>query len=219
MMNKKGFIFDLDGVIVDTAKYHYLSWKSLANELGFDITLEQNEQLKGVSRVRSLEIILGWGNTTLSKEVFAKYMAEKNDNYLSHIAQMDAGEILPDVPKTLNYLQKTQQGIALGSASKNARKILQKVNLYETFQAIVDGNDVSKAKPDPEVFLIAAQHLHTVPTDCIVFEDSVAGVTAANAAGMISIGIGSKETLGHADYVFNDFTEIQIPFIEELINR
>ena len=101
-MNKKGFIFDLDGVIVDTAKYHYLAWKSLANELGFDITLEQNEQLKGVSRVRSLEIILGWGNKTLSEEQFKKYMAEKNDNYLSHIAQMDEEEILPDVPKTLN---------------------------------------------------------------------------------------------------------------------
>lgn len=218
-MNKKGFIFDLDGVIVDTAKYHYLAWKSLANELGFDITPTQNEQLKGVSRVRSLEIILDWGNKTLSKEAFTTYMAEKNDNYLSHIAQMDAEEILPDVPKILNYLQKTQQGIALGSASKNAREILQKVNLYETFEAIVDGNDVSKAKPDPEVFLIAAKQLNKVPTDCIVFEDSVAGVTAANAAGMISIGIGSEETLGHADYVFNDFTEIQTNFIDELINR
>ena len=218
-MNKKGFIFDLDGVIVDTAKYHYLSWKQLANELGFDITLTQNEQLKGVSRVRSLEIILGWGNKTLSEEAFAKYMAEKNDNYLSHIAQMDEGEILPDIPKTLNYLQETQQGIALGSASKNARKILQKVGLFETFQAIVDGNDVSKAKPDPEVFLLAAKQLNKLPSDCIVFEDSVAGVTAANTAGMISIGIGSKETLGHADYIFNDFTEIQTRFIEELINR
>ena len=218
-MNKKGFIFDLDGVIVDTAKYHYLSWKSLANELGFDITLEQNEQLKGVSRVRSLEIILGWGNKTLSEEAFMKYMAEKNDNYLSHIAQMDAREILPDIPKTLNYLQETQQGIALGSASKNARKILQKVGLFDVFQAIVDGNDVSKAKPDPEVFLIAAEKLNTTPKNCIVFEDSVAGVTAANSAGMISIGIGSQETLGHADYVFNDFTEIQTSFINELINR
>lgn len=218
-MNKKGFIFDLDGVIVDTAKYHYLAWKSLANELGFDITLEQNEQLKGVSRVRSLEIILGWGNKTLSEEEFTKYMAEKNDNYLSHIAQMDEEEILPDVPKILNYIQKTQQGIALGSASKNARKILQKVGLFETFEAIVDGNDVSKAKPDPEVFVIAAKKLNKAPQDCIVFEDSVAGVTAANTAGMISIGIGSKENLGHADYVFKDFTEIQTSFIEQLINR
>ena len=215
----KGFIFDLDGVIVDTAKYHYLSWKQLANELGFDITLAQNEQLKGVSRVRSLEIILGWGNKTLSEEAFETYMEEKNDNYLSHIAKMDATEILPDVPKILNYLHETQQGIALGSASKNARKILKKVGLFEDFQAIVDGNDVSKAKPDPEVFLIAAKQLNKIPTDCIVFEDSVAGVTAANTAGMISIGIGSKETLSHADYVFNDFTEIQTSFIKELINR
>ncbi|WP_046743234.1 beta-phosphoglucomutase [Kordia zhangzhouensis] len=219
-MNKKGFIFDLDGVIVDTAKYHYLAWKTLANELGFDITPEQNEQLKGVSRIRSLEIILDWGNKTLSEDEFMKYMAEKNDNYLSHIAQMDAGEILPDVPKILDYLQETQQGIALGSASKNARKILQKVGLHDIFKnAIVDGNDVSKAKPDPEVFLIAAQKLNIEPTNCIVFEDSVAGVTAANTAGMISIGIGSKETLGHADYIFNDFTEIQTLFIQELINR
>jgi len=145
-------------------------------------------------------------------------MAEKNDNYLSHIAQMDEGEILPDIPKILNYLQETQQGIALGSASKNARKILQKVGLFEIFQAIVDGNDVSKAKPDPEVFLLAAQQLNKLPSDCIVFEDSVAGVTAANTAGMISIGIGSKETLGHADHVFNDFTEIQTSFIQKLIN-
>ncbi|QHI37788.1 Beta-phosphoglucomutase [Kordia antarctica] len=218
-MNTKGFIFDLDGVIVDTAKYHYLSWKQLANELGFDITLTQNEQLKGVSRVRSLEIILGWGNKTLSEEAFEKYMAEKNENYLSHIAQMDEGEILPDVPKILNYLQEKQQGIALGSASKNARTILQKVNLFENFQAIADGNNVSKAKPDPEVFLLAAKQLNIKPSDCIVFEDAVAGVTAANAAGMISIGIGSKETLGHADYIFNDFTEIQTSFIDELINR
>ncbi|WP_108115776.1 beta-phosphoglucomutase [Kordia periserrulae] len=218
-MNKKGFIFDLDGVIVDTAKYHYLAWKELANELGFDITLEQNEQLKGVSRIRSLEIILGWGNVTLTEEEFMKYMAEKNDNYLSHIAQMDAGEILPDVPKILNYLQKKQQGIALGSASKNARKILQKVGLFNVFEGIVDGNDVSKAKPDPEVFLIAAQKLNITPKNCIVFEDSVAGVTAANTAEMISIGIGSEETLGHADFVFNDFTEIQTSFIEELIKR
>jgi len=219
LMTKKGFIFDLDGVIVDTAKYHYLAWKALANDLGFDITLEQNEQLKGVSRVRSLEIILDWGNKTLSEEEFNKYMAEKNDNYLSHIAQMDAEEILPDVPKTLTYLQETQQGIALGSASKNARKILQKVGLSEVFEGIVDGNDVSKAKPDPEVFLIAAQKLNIAPTDCIVFEDSVAGVTAANTAGMVSIGIGSEENLGHADYIFKDFTEIQTSFIEELINR
>ncbi|OSY89448.1 beta-phosphoglucomutase [Tenacibaculum holothuriorum] len=216
---KKGFIFDLDGVIVDTAKYHFLAWKKLANGLGIDFTSEQNEQLKGVSRVRSLEKILSWGNKTLSPEEFSELMAKKNDDYLSYIAQMDDSEILPDVPKILHYLIDNEQGIALGSASKNARAILEKVHLIEKFQAIVDGTNVSKAKPDPEVFLNAATELEIQPKDCVVFEDSVAGVQAANAANMISIGIGSKEVLHEADYVFNDFTEISIEFIEDIIKK
>ncbi|CAL2101100.1 putative glucose-1-phosphate phosphodismutase, beta-phosphoglucomutase [Tenacibaculum sp. 190130A14a] len=216
---KKGFIFDLDGVIVDTAKYHFLAWKKLANGLGIDFTSEQNEQLKGVSRVRSLEKILSWGNKTLSPEEFSELMAKKNDDYLSYIAQMDDSEILPDVPKILHYLIDNKQGIALGSASKNARAILEKVHLIEKFQAIVDGTNVSKAKPDPEVFLNAATALKIQPEDCVVFEDSVAGVQAANAANMISIGIGSKEVLHEADYVFNDFTEISIEFIEDIIKK
>ncbi|WP_299109712.1 beta-phosphoglucomutase [uncultured Tenacibaculum sp.] len=218
-MNKKGFIFDLDGVIVDTAKYHFLAWKKLANGLGIDFTSEQNEQLKGVSRVRSLEKILSWGNKTLSPEEFSELMAKKNDDYLSYIAQMDDSEILPDVPKILHYLIDSKQGIALGSASKNARAILEKVHLIEKFQAIVDGTNVSKAKPDPEVFLNAAAEIEMQPKDCVVFEDSVAGVQAANAANMISIGIGSKEVLHEADYVFNDFTEISIEFIEGIIKK
>ena len=218
-MKTKGFIFDLDGVIVDTAKYHFLAWKKLANDLGIDFTEEENEQLKGVSRVKSLEKILAWGNKTLSEKDFNAQMAKKNEDYLSHIAKMDESEILPDVPKVLNFLSENNQPISLGSASKNARTILERVNLKEQFNAIVDGNDVTKAKPDPEVFLIAAKLLNVAPEDCIVFEDSVAGVDAANVANMISIGIGSKDVLGHAKYVFNDFTEISEDFIEQLINE
>lgn len=218
-MKTKGFIFDLDGVIVDTAKYHFLAWKKLANDLGIDFTEEENEQLKGVSRVKSLEKILAWGNKTLSEKEFNAQMAKKNEDYLSHIAKMDESEILPDVPKVLNFLSENKQPISLGSASKNARTILERVNLKEQFNAIVDGNDVTKAKPDPEVFLIAAKLLNVAPEDCIVFEDSVAGVEAANVANMISIGIGSKDVLGHAKYVFNDFTEISEDFIEKLINE
>ena len=218
-MNKKGFIFDLDGVIVDTAKYHFLAWKKLANSLDIDFTEEENEQLKGVSRVRSLEKILAWGNKTISKEKFTELMAKKNEEYLGYIANMDTSEILPDVPRVLNYLIEKKQPISLGSASKNARTILERVDLIKHFNAIVDGNDVSKAKPDPEVFLIAAKLLNIDPKDCIVFEDSVAGVEAANKAEMISIGIGSKEVLGHAKYVFNDFTEISEDFIKTLINN
>lgn len=218
-MNKKGFIFDLDGVIVDTAKYHFLAWRKLANSIGVDFTEVQNEQLKGVSRVRSLEKILTWGNKTLSEDEFMRLMGLKNDEYLSYIDDMDESEILPDVATILDFLIEKEQAIALGSASKNATPILKKVNLLQKFEAIVDGNDVSKAKPDPEVFLIGAKLLNMTPEDCIVFEDSVAGVQAANTANMISIGIGEKEVLHEADYIFLDFTEIENSFIKELINR
>jgi beta-phosphoglucomutase len=218
-MNKKGFIFDLDGVIVDTAKYHFLAWKKLANEIGIDFTAKQNEQLKGVSRVKSLEKILSWGKKEISQEQFTELMAKKNTDYMSFIADMTDSEILSDVPKTLNFLIAKKQSIALGSASKNAREILRKVNLFDKFEVIVDGNNVSKAKPDPEVFLNAADSLNIAANECIVFEDSVAGVQAANKANMISIGIGDKEVLHEATYVFKDFTEISIEFIEKLINK
>lgn len=217
-MHKKGFIFDLDGVIVDTAKYHFLAWKKLANSIGVDFTETQNEQLKGVSRVRSLEKILNWGNKTLSEEEFNALMHAKNQDYLNYINKMDASEILPDVSKTLDFLIKKKQSIALGSASKNAIPILKKVSLYDKFQAIVDGNDVSKAKPDPEVFLIGAKQLNLEPKDCVVFEDSVAGIQAANTANMISIGIGEDDILNEADFVFKDFTEISQEFLNAIID-
>ncbi|MEB3345658.1 beta-phosphoglucomutase [Aquimarina gracilis] len=217
-MMKKGFIFDLDGVIVDTAKYHFLAWQNLANSLGISFSEEQNEQLKGVSRVRSLEKILEWGNKTISEEEFTRLMHEKNEEYLNYISKMDTSEILPDVPRVLDYLMKEQQAIALGSASKNARIILEKVELKNKFHAIVDGTNVSKAKPDPEVFLIGAQELGISPGDCVVFEDSVAGIQAANVANMISIGIGDPSVLGEADYVFKDFTEIKEEFINNLVS-
>ena len=218
-MTKKAFIFDLDGVIVDTAKYHFLAWKKLANSIGVDFTEHQNEQLKGVSRVKSLEKILGWGNKSISEDEFMELMALKNDDYLMYINKMDENEILPDVTKILDFLKKNSQYIALGSASKNARMILKKVNILDKFEVIVDGNDVSKAKPNPEVFLNAAKQLNCEPKNCIVFEDSLAGVKAANIASMVSIGIGDKETLKEADYVFNDFTEISEDFLNELINK
>jgi len=218
-MTKKGFIFDLDGVIVDTAKYHYLAWKKLANSIGADFTEIQNEQLKGVSRVKSLEKILDWANKSISEDQFMELMARKNDDYLSHIAQMDENEILPDVTTILDNLIKQKQPIALGSASKNAREILKKVNLYNRFDVIVDGNDVTEAKPNPEVFLIAANKLNIEPENCVVFEDSTAGIQAANTANMVSIGIGQKKVLHEADDVFIDFTEMSTDYIKELIRK
>jgi beta-phosphoglucomutase len=215
-MKKRGYIFDLDGVIVDTAKYHFLAWKKLANSIGIDFSQEQNEQLKGVSRVQSLEKILAWGNKTISAAHFTRLMTSKNDDYLLHVHEMSESEILPDVIKILNFLVDESQPVALGSASKNARLILNKVNLIDKFEAIVDGTNVSKAKPDPEVFLIAAKQLGMPPEDCIVFEDSVAGVQAANSAYMISVGIGDAKILHEADYIFRDFTEISTDFLKEV---
>lgn len=218
-MNKKGFIFDLDGVIVDTAKYHFLAWKKLANDIGIDFTEIQNEQLKGVSRVRSLEKILSWGEITLEDDKFNELMGKKNDDYLMYIARMDESEILPDVVRVLDFLTENNQKKSLGSASKNAREILTRVNLLNRLDAIVDGNDVSKAKPDPEVFLIAAKKMGVAPQNCVVFEDAVAGIQAANAANMISIGIGDKSILHEANFVFRDFTEMDSEFLNKLINE
>lgn len=217
-MTRKGFIFDLDGVIVDTAKYHFLAWKNLANSLGIDFTKEQNEQLKGVSRINSLEKILNWGNKTVSADEFQKLLVQKNEEYLEYITKMDESEILPDTEKILDFLIQNNQGIALGSASKNAVPILEKINLLSKFECIVDGNSVIKGKPNPEVFLKAADGLQVPPTDCIVFEDSIAGIQAANAADMISIGIGEQTVLHEADYVFKDFTELSVEFLKSLMN-
>ena len=216
--SKKGFILDLDGVIVDTAKYHYLAWKKLADQLGIEFTHEINERFKGVSRKRCLEILLEMGNIKVSQEQFDEWLAEKNNDYLKHIATMDESEILPGVPKILNYLKEKKIPMALGSASKNARPILEKVKLLSYFDVIVDGNNVSKAKPDPQVFLFAAKELNVEPENCVVFEDAIAGIQAANNAKMVSIGIGDAEILTEAEHNFKDFTEIDTDFVEDIIN-
>ena len=218
-MHKVGFIFDLDGVIVDTAKYHYLAWKKLANELGFEFTIEQNELFKGVSRKRCLEILLEIGDIKATQEQFDTWMVDKNEDYLAYIDKMDESEILPDVQKILKFLKENNIQIALGSASKNAIPILEKVKLLGYFDFIVDGNSVTKAKPDPEVFLIAAKNMKIDPENCIVFEDALAGIEAANNAKMTSIGIGEAQVLSEADYNFNDFTEIDLSFIKKLLNK
>jgi beta-phosphoglucomutase len=219
MEKRKGFIFDLDGVIVDTAKYHFLAWKKIAHELGIDFTLEHNELLKGVSRVRSLDIILELGKVEASQEDKDKWLIQKNEDYLSYLVDMNETEILPGVMKVLKFLKQNNQPIALGSASKNAKPILEKTGILSFFDVIVDGNDVANAKPDPEVFLHAARLLNVTNEDSIVFEDSVAGIQAANIAKMVSIGIGEEKTLNEAEYIFKDFTEISATFLELLINN
>lgn len=219
MDNSKGVLFDLDGVIVDTARFHFVAWRNLANELGFDISLDQNEQLKGVSRVDSLKKILIWGNKTCSNAEFSAYLHQKNEDYLGMIAALKPTDLLPGVKEVLDFLTAEKVPFALGSASRNARPILNYLQIANRFAAVVDGNDVTKAKPDPEVFLIGARKLEVAPKNCIVFEDAVAGIQAANAVGMTSIGIGNAEVLQKADYNFTDFTQITTEFLQELITK
>lgn len=210
-MNKitfKGAIFDLDGVLVDTAKYHYLAWKRLAKELGFDFQEKDNERLKGVSRVKSLEILLEIGKIKASAEEKEQYADKKNEWYVEYLNTLDSSALLPGSKEYLAYLRSQKIKIALGSASKNAPLILNKLNIADCFDAIVDGNSVSKAKPDPEVFLLGAKSLNLFPSDCAVFEDSSAGIQAAKTGGMKAIGLGSPSNLPGADLYINDLSDM-----------
>lgn len=208
MNNIKGAIFDLDGVIVDTAKYHYLAWKRLAGELGFEFTEKDNERLKGVSRIRSLEILLEVGGRNPT-DVEKQSMAERKNNwYVEYIKKMDESELLKGAREYILMLRKEGVKTSLGSASKNAPVILENLKIKDLFDAVIDGNRVSKAKPDPEVFLLGARELGLRPEDCVVFEDAEAGVEAAKRAGMKVVGIGKKELLQDADYVIDGLYEL-----------
>jgi beta-phosphoglucomutase len=203
-------IFDLDGVIVDTAKYHYLAWKRLAREYGFDFTEIDNERLKGVSRVRSLEILLEIGGLSLEESEKEKMAAQKNEWYIDTIKHMDASEILPGSAEYLQDIRRKGIKTALGSASKNAPLILERLRISDLFDVIVDGNKVSKAKPDPEVFLRAAAELDIPSTGCVVFEDAEAGIEAALRANMGAVGIGKPALLSQADMVIGGLWQLVV---------
>ncbi len=215
-MGLQAVLFDLDGVLVDTAKYHYLAWKQLANSLGFDFTELQNEELKGISRVESLKKILTWGGLDFPQERQDELASLKNGWYVEMISEMKADEVLPGSFELLEELRTNQIKIALGSASKNAQLILDNTGLTPYFDAIVDGNVVSKSKPAPEVFLKGAEMLHISPSGCVVFEDASAGVEAALRATMKAIGIGSPKELRKAHLVVEDLTKIQLNAIQNL---
>jgi beta-phosphoglucomutase len=210
MSQVQACLFDLDGVIVDTAKYHYLAWRRLANGLGFDFTEHDNERLKGVSRVRSLEILLEIGGLTVDAERQAELAAKKNAWYVEMIAQMDESEVLPGARRFLSECKAAGIRTALGSASKNAMLILRNIGLVDAFDAIIDGTKTSAAKPDPEVFLLGAQTLGVEPRNCVVFEDAEAGVEAALRAGMRCVGIGAPQTLGRAHLVISGLAEMTL---------
>ncbi len=214
-MKIKACLFDLDGVIVDTAKYHFIAWKEMASELGFDFSEQENELLKGVSRMRSLDILLGLGKIEKSAEEKLLLADTKNKRYLEYVNQMTEDEILPGVSRFLDDLRSNAMLIALGSASKNAPLILERIHLSEKFDAIVDGNSVSKAKPDPEVFLRCAQLLKVEPKECLVFEDAQAGIDAALNGGMHVIGVGSSDNLSYADYIIPGFRKMDFELLSK----
>lgn len=216
MSQIKACIFDLDGVIVDTANYHYKAWRRLANQLGFDFTLEQNEELKGISRIDSLNKILSWGGLKKNESEIQSLAKLKNTWYVEMITKMTPNEILPGVKKFLELVRSKGYSTALGSASKNSELILHQIGLMHLFDALVDGNKVTKSKPDPEVFLIGASELKVKPEECVVFEDAIAGIEAAKAGNMKAVGIGNADVLKEADLVVAGLYEMTIEKMEDL---
>ncbi|MDY6801087.1 MAG: beta-phosphoglucomutase [Bacteroidota bacterium] len=211
----KAIIFDLDGVIVDTAIFHYRAWKKLANKIGFDLTEAQNEQLKGISRMESLDILLKIGKIdSISDEEKQSLANNKNEWYRENILKMTPKDILPGVKNFLEKLKEAHYKIAIGSSSKNAGTILERIGMKDFFDVVVDGTKITRSKPDPEVFLKGAQELNIPPEQCLVFEDAESGIEAAKNAGMKTIGVGKPENLPKADKVIPGFKNINISIIE-----
>ncbi|TDB67069.1 beta-phosphoglucomutase [Arundinibacter roseus] len=216
MPSLKACLFDLDGVIVDTAQYHYIAWRETAQSLGFDLTHAQNELLKGISRMESLDIILAIGNVELDLETKVQLATVKNFRYLELCQQMTPDDVLPGVREFMDSLRSAGIKMGLGSASKNAETILKRIEMLDYLEIIVDGNRITKGKPDPEIFLMGAEDLDVLPEECVVFEDAVAGVQAAKAGGMKAIGVGDPTILTEADFVISTFKSLDLKVIQQL---
>ncbi len=213
----KACIFDLDGVITDTAHYHFLSWSSIAAELGYELTEHKNEELKGVNRLASLEKILQWAKVNRSEVEKDDLLKRKNDQYKRAIEQLTVNDILPGVMSFIADLQHNDVRIAIGSSSKNAPTILNKLGLAGTFEIVSDGNTVTKTKPDPEVFLYASSALKILPENCVVIEDAQSGIEAAIAAGMKVVGIGDSNDLAKANICLPSLEGLTFAKLENLL--
>lgn len=217
MVMKKGLVFDLDGVITDTAKFHYQAWKALADSIGIAIDLQFNEQLKGISRMDSLDRILVHGGkendySAAEKEAMA---ADKNANYVKLLDALTPDDLLPGVKNFLDQAKELNIPCSLASASKNAPFILKKLGVYDYFDAIVDPASLKKGKPDPEIFIKAAQLINLEPSEAIGFEDAQAGIAGIKEAGMYAVGVEGSEPLTQADMTIKSFEELNI---QELMN-
>ena len=215
-MSLKGLIYDLDGVITDTAKYHYNSWKWVAGELGYNLSEKQNQKLKGVGRKESLEKILTWSVSRISEAEKHNYLAEKNKMYVEMIDAMSPNEVFEGF-KPFNEIAKLSGlKVAIGSSSKNTIRIIDKLDLVLDFHAVVDGGMVENTKPAPDIFLLAAEKLQLEPSECLVIEDSEAGLEAAKAAGMKAIAFGNEKGLGPANATIKDWSEASLEKFHEL---
>lgn len=209
-------IFDLDGVIVDTAHYHFLAWKRLAGELGYELTLADNENLKGVSRMRSLEIVLQLGGVTASEHEKELMANKKNTWFNDYVGQMIPDEIFPGVKELIHELKNKGIKVGLASSSKNAKTVIKLLNIHNEFDAIVDGTMIEHTKPHPEIFLLTAKRLGVRPEECLVFEDAEAGVAAALAAGMKCVGVGNAQQLNRAHEIVAKTADFKISELDKL---
>lgn len=203
----KGFIFDLDGVITDTAERHYGAWKALSDAMGWQFDRELNDSLRGISRMDSIKAIIARNGVHLEPEKMEELAERKNKIYVDSLEDMTEADYLPGARELLTHLRNEGFGVALGSSSKNAVKVLQRLNAIRYFDFIGDGNTVAKSKPAPDIFLHAAEQLKLPPERCLVIEDAEKGVDAAKAGGFYTVGIGPEERVGHADLRFDSMRE------------
>jgi beta-phosphoglucomutase len=217
MINKlnRAFIFDLDGVITETSEYHFLAWKTVCKKIGYNLTRKKNEELKGVNRNKCLDMIMEWGKIRLSEKEIENLLEAKNNIYKDYIKDLNENDVCEGVLNFINDAIKNNIKIALYSASRNAKRILCQLKIIDLFTVIIDGNNVSNAKPDPEGFKIAADLTKTNTKDCVVFEDSISGIEGANKLNMYTVGIGSKDVLKNADVVYKGFKNLKI---KDIIN-
>lgn len=217
----KGLIFDLDGVITDTAEYHYLAWKSLAKKMGIEMDREFNEQLKGISRMESLDLILKLGNKeeAYTEEEKVELATQKNEEYKEYIKQITPKDLLPGIEQLLKDAKAEGLGMVLASASKNGPEIMKRLDIEDLFDGIVDPASLSAGKPDPEIFIKGAEMLGLDTSECVGLEDAEAGVDAINSANMFSVGVGSPSAMHNADYIVEDTKDLTLENILERANK
>lgn len=212
----KACIFDLDGVLVDTAHYHFLAWKRLAKEFDYELTEEINEELKGVSRMKSLEIVLQHANVSLENQKKELLADRKNGWFTEYVHNMNPDELFPGVRELFGRLRNDNIKIGLASSSKNAKTIIEILGIQHEFETVVDGTMIVHSKPDPEIFLLAAKRLGIAPVDCLVFEDAEAGIEAALAAGMKCVGVGNFTKLNRANRVVDSIQNFNYHDLQKL---